>query len=672
MSALSAGAAARDGSTALSIERDAFNKTPIAQFQITDSRGKRTEIRIAVAFNFANRSDSYLAIIMYPTDELLVGRAVEDVLEGRIPKWSIPDIHVSKLHFRIYSVIYNTELDSEIAPLFYCEDLNSSNGTYVNGNNIAIQCRESMGWLIKDGDIINIRPYWQFTFSQYNATRTEDTVVLEKEKEDMEWFQKQFVVSERVLGKGCYAPVYLAEDIQERKQLACKIVRSFKTDPETPDEGSHLESQISEKEREKAMREIKILANLSHPHIINITKAFYSSTKMYIFMELASGGDLYSYLCANGMRLIDIHARVIALQIVLAIEYLHSKGIAHRDIKPENILVTNTEFGGRVVLTDFGFAVHLEQDAGKRKTGRMMSNVGTVGYQAPEVGLDRGYTMAADLWSLGVLTACILTGFQEELSDLSQVEINAKIDSDFTEGEEIELTVTAKRFLREILILAPEERLSATEARNHAWFRKPRAEAAKMEERYHKIIRFWKERNDPKVLERLPEPEPEPESEPEPEPQVAARNGLKSRRKFPDASANQYFGLERHLQTQEAPGGRLALLEKINSSGTYFLPHEETQSKFFAKEKRVSGKDIFGMQVGRYKEAMAQKTIEAKTSETQVFDLSQKESRQDTYQSCHLHEDYTRRLDDEEDTSMVDCFDSTEYVCEEMKERSRL
>lgn len=98
-------------------------------------------------------------------------------------------------------------------------------------------------------------------------------------------------------------------------------------------------------------------------------------------MELASAGDLFSFLRSHGDFLDDEHSRVIALQIVLAIEYIHSKGIAHRDIKPENILVINREFGGRVVLTDFGFARY--QGECKNTSRRMKSMVGTPGYYAP-------------------------------------------------------------------------------------------------------------------------------------------------------------------------------------------------------------------------------------------------------------------------------------------------
>lgn len=98
----------------------------------------------------------------------------------------------------------------------------------------------------------------------------------------------------------------------------------------------------------------------------------------YMITELAPGGDLFSYLESYGGRLDDWHARVISRQVALAIEHLHSKRIAHRDIKPENVLITQTYFGGRVILTDFGFANFADV-----KTGRLESLLGTSGFVAP-------------------------------------------------------------------------------------------------------------------------------------------------------------------------------------------------------------------------------------------------------------------------------------------------
>jgi serine/threonine protein kinase len=57
---------------------------------------------------------------------------------------------------------------------------------------------------------------------------------------------------------------------------------------------------------------------------------------------------------------------------------MHKQGVVHRDIKPENILIMQKDFGGRVVLTDFGFANYLH-----KSSGRLLSKVGTSGFVAP-------------------------------------------------------------------------------------------------------------------------------------------------------------------------------------------------------------------------------------------------------------------------------------------------
>jgi serine/threonine protein kinase len=98
----------------------------------------------------------------------------------------------------------------------------------------------------------------------------------------------------------------------------------------------------------------------------------------YIFTDLATAGDLFSYTQSHGGSLDDYQTRVITRQVALAVQFLHSRDIAHRDIKQENILVTDTHFGGRAILTDFGFATQINT-----RTGRMMSKLGTDGYLAP-------------------------------------------------------------------------------------------------------------------------------------------------------------------------------------------------------------------------------------------------------------------------------------------------
>lgn len=98
----------------------------------------------------------------------------------------------------------------------------------------------------------------------------------------------------------------------------------------------------------------------------------------YIFQDLLTAGDLFSFLERRNGSLPEVEAAVIVRQILIALEYLHENGILHRDLKPENILMTSLADGCRVVLTDFGHAKKLD-------TPRCRSStlVGTEQYTAP-------------------------------------------------------------------------------------------------------------------------------------------------------------------------------------------------------------------------------------------------------------------------------------------------
>lgn len=78
----------------------------------------------------------------------------------------IPDERASKLHFRIYSIVYDEREHASDPPLIYCEDLQSTNGTFINNVMIGNINTEKVGFLLSDGDVIKIQPYWIFHFSQ--------------------------------------------------------------------------------------------------------------------------------------------------------------------------------------------------------------------------------------------------------------------------------------------------------------------------------------------------------------------------------------------------------------------------------------------------------------------------------------------------------------------------
>ncbi|KAF4628498.1 hypothetical protein G7Y89_g9659 [Cudoniella acicularis] len=531
-------------------------------------------------------------ISIYPGRDIRVGR--DSKCYHRID-----DPRVSKQHFRIYSIIYEQGQAQEIPPLVYCEDLESSNGTYINGVLIGIIGRERIGHLLSDGDVIEIRPFWRFLFHQPSY----DTV--SRSTTELNDLQERYTVSDRILGKGHFGAVYLAKETSTLKQMACKIVnldvasKKHTQRKSYPEEIQSWDVQLrrAAEGRQMATREIKILSRLDHPHIINLKKAFCGKDMLYIFTDLAPGGDLFSYLESNSGTLEDWHARVISRQVVLAIKFMHSKGIAHRDIKPENVLIMQTDYGGRVVLTDFGLANSVDT-----RTGRLKSIVGSEGFIAPEVEEDKGYTMAVDLWSLGVLTACLLTGNsmipRDELSQLSQVQIANRflaINDTCQRDRWTTLSEGAQRFLRDLFVMDPAKRMTASDALEHPWYKKPTSEAVLLEDRYHKIIRFWKKRNeDEQVIENLPG---------RILPQADARVGPKLRRKLPDVSQSPYFSLDRHLYQRPQPTRR-TILETLHESGSHFLPSEGVNIDLghtVARKERdvrvisVSAKDLFGM-----------------------------------------------------------------------------
>lgn len=98
-----------------------------------------------------------------------------------------------------------------------------------------------------------------------------------------------------------------------------------------------------------------ILQSLRNPFIIRLHYAFQTKQKLYLVMEFVNGGELFFHL-RKFRRFSEEQARFYSAEILLALEYLHSKNIVYRDLKPENILL---DCEGHIKLTDFGLAKQL-------------------------------------------------------------------------------------------------------------------------------------------------------------------------------------------------------------------------------------------------------------------------------------------------------------------------
>jgi serine/threonine protein kinase len=117
-------------------------------------------------------------------------------------------------------------------------------------------------------------------------------------------------------------------------------------------------------------------------------------------LEPSLGGELFSVLRAK--TFFDEHtARFFAAGVVLAFEYMHSKGIIYRDLKPENLLL---DARGYLKITDFGFA----KKVGDQRTWTLC---GTPDYLAPEVVSGQGHGRGVDWWTLGILIYEMLASY---------------------------------------------------------------------------------------------------------------------------------------------------------------------------------------------------------------------------------------------------------------------
>ncbi|MBT2233147.1 serine/threonine-protein kinase [Nonomuraea sp. NEAU-A123] len=144
----------------------------------------------------------------------------------------------------------------------------------------------------------------------------------------------------------------------------------------------------------RTMREARIAARLSHPHIAAIYDVVLVDERPWIVLQLIPARSLAQVIAERGPLPVATVTR-IGLELLDALRAAHAAGVLHRDIKPANILLTDDE---HAVLTDFGLATTVDEESHVTRTGMV---VGTPAYIAPERASGGPSTPEADLWSLG-------------------------------------------------------------------------------------------------------------------------------------------------------------------------------------------------------------------------------------------------------------------------------
>jgi eukaryotic-like serine/threonine-protein kinase len=197
---------------------------------------------------------------------------------------------------------------------------------------------------------------------------------------------------ERELGRGGMATVYLARDIKHERLVAIKVLNSS------------LGEAVA---GERFLREIKLTAQLAHPHILPLYDSGEADGRLFYVMPFVEGESLRERIrrVPNGGMPVAEAVR-IASEVADALDFAHRRGIVHRDIKPENILLED----GHAMVADFGIARALRL-AGAVTLTETGSSIGTPAYMSPEqIVAERDLDGRSDVYSLGCVVYEMLTG----------------------------------------------------------------------------------------------------------------------------------------------------------------------------------------------------------------------------------------------------------------------
>ena len=187
--------------------------------------------------------------------------------------------------------------------------------------------------------------------------------------------------------------VYRAWDPKLHREVAMKVV------------AQNLSSEP--KGRQRFHREARAIAALHHSNIVEIYDySGVDSEHLYLVMEKLDGDDLFNIMHSKG-AMPEPAAAAVGYELCLALQVAHDAGIIHRDLKPENVFMDGQ---GRVVLTDFGVVKAIREDSAVDGFHTDTDVIGTPGFMAPELMMNRALGPRTDIFALGALLYNIATG----------------------------------------------------------------------------------------------------------------------------------------------------------------------------------------------------------------------------------------------------------------------
>lgn len=253
----------------------------------------------------------------------------------------------------------------------------------------------------------------------------------------------------RLLGRGAYAKVYHARSLEDDMGVAIKVIDKSKV------AGTTMEPRI--------LREVSVMRRLSHPNIVKLHEVMATKSKIYMVMEHAKGGELFTQISRDG-PLTEPVARRYFQQLVSAVHYCHSKGVTHRDIKPQNILL---DHDGNLKVSDFGLSALPEL----LRDGLLHTSCGTPAFTAPEVVRRKGYDGAkADAWSCGIILFLLLAGYLP----FNEANIAVMYQKMYLRDFEFPcwISKSAQRVISRLLDPNPQNRITIEELIRISWFKR--------------------------------------------------------------------------------------------------------------------------------------------------------------------------------------------------------
>ncbi|KAG8443317.1 hypothetical protein GDO86_011927 [Hymenochirus boettgeri] len=254
------------------------------------------------------------------------------------------------------------------------------------------------------------------------------------------WKMTYSNIGSEFIPRGAFGKVHLAQDLETRKRMACKLIPVEHFKP----------------------AEVEFQVQLRHENIAELYGVILCDNIVHLYMEAGEGGSVLEKLESCG-PLREFEIIWVTKHILKGLDFLHSKNVIHHDVKPSNIVFMST----KAVLVDFGLSIQMSGDLYHPKDLR-----GTEIYMSPEVVLCRGHSTKADIYSMGATIIHMQTGYPPWVkryprsaypSYLYIIHKQAPPLEDIAE----DCSPAMRAFLGALLERNPNQRLPATELLKH-------------------------------------------------------------------------------------------------------------------------------------------------------------------------------------------------------------